>query len=217
MTEVILKRRRNFYAHVGKFPRRKKTMSSKITHTHHLLPKHMGGTDDEWNLVRGTRIIQHAMFHFANWQLWSKVEDFIAWRSLAGKITKEQAIFEAQSLGGKKGGKNRPRWVVDEQAKKLVEWGKQNREFMLEITQETGKKLNEWLKENPEAAKEARRRAAEKNRKPVKITNIKTGESFSFDSVKAAAQFIGCPSPNLTEVLHKKRKTARGFTAEFVI
>jgi len=188
-----------------------------MRHTHHLLPKHMGGTDHETNLVPSISITRHAMFHFANWQLHQKTEDYIAWRSLSGKITKAQAIFEAQSLGGKKGGKNRPPELVVELGKRLAEWGRQNRQFMLEVNQENGRKLNEWLKMNPSVAREAHKKGSEKHKKPVQITHIETGDSFIFDSVKAAAKFIGCPSSNLSCVLQRKRKSSGGFFAEFLL
>jgi len=73
----------------------------KITHKHHIIPRHMGGTDDPINLVEVT-ITQHIMFHYANWKLYGKKEDEIAWKGLSGHLNKEEIIQEKLSLAGKK-------------------------------------------------------------------------------------------------------------------
>ncbi len=91
-----------------------------MRHIHHILPKHQGGSDDPSNLISLT-IVQHAMWHFADWQLMQTTENYIAWRSLAGKITKEQAIFEAQSLGGKKAVKKLREWWEQQDVEKVRE------------------------------------------------------------------------------------------------
>jgi hypothetical protein len=91
-----------------------------MRHTHHIRPKHQGGSDDPSNLISLT-IVQHAMWHFADWQLTKTTENFIAWRGLAGKITKEQAIFEAQSLGGKKAIVKLQEWWKRQDPKRITE------------------------------------------------------------------------------------------------
>jgi hypothetical protein len=91
-----------------------------MRHIHHIRPKHQGGSNDPSNLISLT-IVQHAMWHFADWQLTKTTENFIAWRSLAGKITKEQAIFEAQSLGGKKAVKQLQEWWEQQDPQKIIE------------------------------------------------------------------------------------------------
>lgn len=74
-----------------------------IYHTHHLIPKHAGGTDDPENLVRVT-IEEHAELHrklFAEHGRW---QDELAWRTLSGQITSAEARIEAvkRALTGKK-------------------------------------------------------------------------------------------------------------------
>lgn len=68
------------------------------------------------------------MWHFADWQLTKTTENFIAWRSLAGKISKEQAIFEAQSLGGKRAARLLQDW-----------WERQDPQKKSEIAAKAGK------------------------------------------------------------------------------
>jgi hypothetical protein len=63
----------------------------------------MGGTYVDSNVV-SISVTQHAMWHFANWQLWGKEEDWIAWRGLGGVIGKEEVILEVLRMGGRRSG-----------------------------------------------------------------------------------------------------------------
>ena len=74
-----------------------------MRHKHRILPGHVGGTYVEGNVVV-VSVTQHAMWHFANWQLWGREEDWIAWRGLGGVIGKEEVVLEAQRMGGKRSG-----------------------------------------------------------------------------------------------------------------
>lgn len=71
-------------------------------HNHHIIPKHRGGTDAKSNLVKVT-VIQHAMFHYCNWQLWGDDYDRLAWRGLTGEIGREELIHELRMIGSRKG------------------------------------------------------------------------------------------------------------------
>jgi len=72
------------------------------THMHHIIPKYMGGSDAKENLVE-VSVTQHAMFHFCNYQLWKNEEDKIAWCSLSGQISFDDAKIQAQRMGSKRG------------------------------------------------------------------------------------------------------------------
>jgi hypothetical protein len=60
-------------------------------HKHRVIPGHRGGKYEDGNVVE-LSITQHAMWHFAEWQLHGHVEDMVAWKGLAGMISKEEAI-----------------------------------------------------------------------------------------------------------------------------
>jgi len=45
------------------------------------------------------------MWHYANWLLWGREEDRIAWKGLTGQIGKDEIIKEKCSVSGKKNGK----------------------------------------------------------------------------------------------------------------
>lgn len=65
-----------------------------IYHKHHIIPKHMGGSDDPSNLVEVT-IEEHANLHKQLWEELDNEEDRIAWLCLSGQITNAEAIILA--------------------------------------------------------------------------------------------------------------------------
>ena len=68
-----------------------------IYHKHHIIPRHMGGTDDPENLVEVT-IEQHAELHRQLWEELGHWQDRIAWQMLSGQITTAEAAQEARRL-----------------------------------------------------------------------------------------------------------------------
>lgn len=74
-----------------------------ITHLHHIIPRHAGGTDDPSNLIR-LSIPEHAEAHRQLYEQFGRDEDRLAWMALSGMIGKEQIIREAMLIGAKKGG-----------------------------------------------------------------------------------------------------------------
>jgi hypothetical protein len=67
----------------------------------------MGGTYAENNTLEvevtdcNQQTANHVMWHYANWRLWGKGEDLLAWRGLAGYHNKEDIIQERCRLGGR--------------------------------------------------------------------------------------------------------------------
>jgi hypothetical protein len=71
-----------------------------IYHKHHIIPKHMGGTDDPSNLVQLT-VEEHAEAHrklFEEHGLW---QDEIAWKGLSGMIDHAEVISQVISKSNK--------------------------------------------------------------------------------------------------------------------
>ena len=73
---------------------------TKIYHNHHMIPKHMGGSNDPENIIKLTPR-QHALAHKKLYEEHGKQEDFIAWKGLSGHIGKEEIIRLKWALGGK--------------------------------------------------------------------------------------------------------------------
>lgn len=72
-----------------------------MKHIHHIIPKHMGGADDSNNLIELT-VEEHAEAHKKLYEMHGKQEDFLAWKTLTGQIGKDEALFMARSIGGRK-------------------------------------------------------------------------------------------------------------------
>lgn len=71
-------------------------------HKHHIIPKHMGGTDDPSNLVLLT-VEEHAEAHKKLYEQHGKWQDFIAWKALSGQIHKDEIrkVLTTLALKGK--------------------------------------------------------------------------------------------------------------------
>ena len=69
----------------------------QLTHIHHIVPRHMGGSNDPSNLVE-LSVEEHALAHKRLYEEFGRHEDRIAWLTLSGQITKEAARREVVSL-----------------------------------------------------------------------------------------------------------------------
>lgn len=72
-----------------------------IKDRHHIIPVHEGGQYMPNNLVKIGRTC-HAMFHFCNWHRTGNRKDYVAWKGLAGQISKQEMIKILSSEGGNK-------------------------------------------------------------------------------------------------------------------
>lgn len=72
-----------------------------MNHKHHIIPKHMGGTDEPSNLIELT-IEEHAIEHKKLWEKHGKWEDYYAWQGLSGIIPKKQLVRKIQSIANSK-------------------------------------------------------------------------------------------------------------------
>jgi hypothetical protein len=73
----------------------------------------MGGEYVEGNVISvevtacNKQTANHVMWHYANWRLWGKKEDEIAWKGLAGFYSKEELLEKYNyALGQEQGRKN---------------------------------------------------------------------------------------------------------------
>ena len=71
-------------------------------HIHHVIPRHMGGTDEPSNLLELT-IGEHAVAHRKLYEKFGHHQDLIAWLALEKVISKDQArrLAVSGALSGK--------------------------------------------------------------------------------------------------------------------
>ena len=73
-----------------------------MKHKHHIVPKHMGGTDDPSNLIELT-VEEHAEAHRKLYEQHGKWQDKVAWQGLTGLIGHEEILrimYDAQKGEG---------------------------------------------------------------------------------------------------------------------
>lgn len=80
-----------------------KNKNEPIRHKHHIVPKHMGGTDDPCNLVI-VSVEDHANLHKQLWEDLGHWQDYVAWQGLIRNIDDAEIIRLKQSYGGRQGG-----------------------------------------------------------------------------------------------------------------
>jgi hypothetical protein len=71
-----------------------------MLHEHHIIPKHMGGSNDPSNLIELT-IEEHAEAHKQLWLMYRHWQDEIAWKALSGQIGQEEVLQMVFSACGK--------------------------------------------------------------------------------------------------------------------
>lgn len=114
-----------------------------VYHKHHIIPEHMGGTDDPENLVEVT-VEKHAELHKQLWEDLGDENDRIAWLCLSGQITTAEAII----LAIKKANTGRKVVFTDEHKKNLSISRKKQKppRLGMKASEETKKKMSEARK-----------------------------------------------------------------------
>ena len=117
-----------------------------IKHKHHIIPKHVGGTDDQSNLVELT-VEEHANAHLLLWKKYGRWQDELAWKALSGQIDSAEINYiksvimntgENNPMYGKEGNM-RGKKHTEETKKKIKE--KRANQIMKPVTEETRKKI----------------------------------------------------------------------------
>ena len=146
-----------------------------IYHKHHIVPRHMGGTDDPSNLVELT-IEEHAEAHRKLFEQHGHWQDEIAWKALSGQISNAEAIKFAQSIANT----GRKRTHSEETKKKMSESAK-NRSPCSDTAR---KNMSEAQKRRPPITEETRQKISESGKGRFfsaearkKLSEAKTGSN----------------------------------------
>ena len=103
-------------------------------HKHHIVPKHMGGSDESNNLIELT-VEEHAEAHRSLWEEHNHWQDYVAWKALTGQIDSDEIRKMIVSFTLK----NKPK--SDEHRKKLSDAAKNRK-----ATEKTKKKMSDARK-----------------------------------------------------------------------
>lgn len=77
-------------------------LNTCMLHKHHIIPKHLGGTDDPSNLVELT-VEEHAEAHRLLYEQHGRWQDYVAWQGLAQLDANFDAAKTAMLEGAKRG------------------------------------------------------------------------------------------------------------------
>jgi len=81
-----------------------------MKHKHHIIPRHMGGSDDSTNLIELT-VEEHADAHKKLYEEYGHWQDYVAWQGLAKLSDKKDLVALRLSEAGKIGAaKTNLRW-----------------------------------------------------------------------------------------------------------
>ena len=103
------------------------------THTHHIIPRHAGGSDDASNKIRLT-VEEHALAHRKLFFIYGRWQDELAYLALEKQIGKEEATKTAREkgydhwlnnggrelIGHSKGGGRGSGWKMTEEQKQVL-------------------------------------------------------------------------------------------------
>jgi hypothetical protein len=183
-------------------------MSSKpIYHKHHILPKHMGGTDDPSNLIRLT-IEEHAAAHRKLYEEHGMIQDKLAWKGLSGMIEKQELIRILMSSSNS--GPNNPMYGRSAIKEKNLKWYTNGSQtiYCAEGSQPDGYVRGRTIKnKRGPHPKEHRKKIsnANKGHKHNPTRKVKSPDGTVFMSIKEAAQYC-----NLTVSQFRHRNVKNG-------
>ena len=90
-----------------------------IYHMHHVVPRHMGGSDDASNLIKLT-IEEHAEAHRKLYEEHGHWEDKLAWKALSGQVSSAEAAQIARKEAMKE------RWTEEARAEQSLNYSGEN-------------------------------------------------------------------------------------------
>lgn len=175
-----------------------------MKHKHHIIPKHMGGTDDLRNIsILSTE--EHAEAHRILYEKYNKIEDYLAWKGLSGLIKKEEISLELMRNNGKKIGDR-----MKMEGKGIFDPNNRKTEKYKEGMKKGGKISGLKMAESGHCKKIAPLGGGKNSGKKF-WTNLKTGEETqSFDS-PGEEWFIGRNMDKINlESLRKNSNNVKG-------
>lgn len=173
---------------------------TEVRHRHHIVPRHVGGTDDPSNIALLT-IPEHAEAHRLLYEKYGRWQDRVAWRSLSGQISFAEARLEANiaaQTGRPKSPEHRRKLSESRRGKKLPEHVRRaisEGHKGLKHPEEVRRKIGDGSRGRKHSAEEIEKRVSiRKDSKPVIV------DGMWFRSHSAAAihmsEVWGCSKEN---------------------
>lgn len=184
-------------------------LNKSMKHTHHIIPRHMGGTDDPSNLIELT-VEEHAEAHRLLYEQHGHWQDKVAWQGLLGSIGHEEIMQEMYNARkgkgnffyGKKHSEETKRKISEANTGKL-KGKKQSREH-IEKRKCAGEKNGMYGKTPWNKGKNGLQPKSLETKKKVSVPVVFRGVEYY--SIKEAAR-----QNNLSDYLVKKEIYGNGF------
>jgi hypothetical protein len=166
-----------------------------MKHKHHIVPRHMGGTDDPSNLIELT-VEEHAEAHRKLWEQYGNIKDYCAWKGLEGTIGKEEIVRLLMDPTGR---------VHTEETKQKIS---QSHKGKLKHTEESKEKLRQFR-----TGMKLSEEHTAKISKGLGGNTIMVGRKLSEDAKKKISEAgmgnkNASKNPNVSEEERKKRSEA---------
>lgn len=133
------------------------SISIIIYHTHHIIPKHAGGTDDPSNLIQLT-VEEHAEAHRKLWEEHGHRGDYLAWKALSGQIGKEEILYERSILGASQPGEKNGMWGRTHSDEQKAKWSKERKG--VKLSEEHKRNMSKAQQKNPNPGRGFKRRVS---------------------------------------------------------
>jgi hypothetical protein len=178
-----------------------------LKHRHHIIPRHMGGTDDDRNIIEVT-VEEHAELHRRLYMAFELLEDKLAWKMLEGQAMMGDNLAIKARLGWDKANANGP------VCKGTKWWHDPTDPWQNKMLRDTDTPPAGWIrgrgKRRPyrnrppsgEKQKAAARKQAKKMGKANAVPHSVRG--LDFPSRKAAAKHFGVSEPTITNWMKKE-------------
>ena len=166
-----------------------------MKHKHHIIPRHMGGTDDPSNLIELT-VEEHAEAHRKLWEQYGNIKDYCAWKGLEGTIGKEEIVRLLMDPTGR---------VHTEETKQKIS---QSHKGKSKHTEESKEKLRQF-RTGTKQSEETKRKISEAGLGNKRCLGYKHTEETK---EKVSKSLIGnkrwSSNPNVSEEERKRRSEA---------
>ena len=164
-----------------------------MKHKHHIIPRHLGGTDEPSNIVELT-LKEHVEAHKELYEKHGRWQDRVAYQMLSGQIGKEEMIMEIF-----KNRKNRLGAVLSDETKEKIRMAKKGKKLSEEHKNKIAK--GRTGQKQPQSQKD---KVAEKLSREYIITDPQ-GNTYHIKNLNKFCRENNLDQGNMTKVSNGKK------------